>query len=107
MQCEYDRSNPSVSCAYCVLKGLSCGKKMNAQDFTRQGRRKRRSLREVNSYKNHAWSEVAKGRLSDLVTFAESQYSEKTLEEMLELIIEVVSRLRTREGHSVPGWADD
>jgi hypothetical protein len=70
---------------------------MNAQDFSRQGRRRRRPFRDVSPYKRHTWKDVQKKKLSDLVNFAESYYPKKSMEEVLTTVVDLVSELKSRE----------
>jgi hypothetical protein len=70
---------------------------MNAQDFSRQGKRKRRPFRDAGPYKNLTWRDIRKGKLSDLVNFVEGHYPEKSLEETLTTLVDLVSTLRIQE----------
>lgn len=98
-QCEYDRDNPDETCRYCRERSLTCGSKLNAQEFSRQGRRKRRCTRDLStSYKNYTWQQVEKGKLSDLVMFVESRCPGKSLEDNLAIAVELVSQLQCSEG---------
>ena len=97
VQCDYDSKTPNLPCGYCISKGLSCSAKMNAQEFSHLGRRKRRPFRDAGPYKNLTWPEIQKGRLSDLVAFTEGHYSEKSLEEILAIVVDLVPALRSQE----------